>query len=140
MSAGSSTSNSASIRMSTPRAAARDHSAGSRCCRVTDGPAPDRKGPGRPPRVRGGREKRGGLQSQRAPDYVLVGHICADILPNGTVVLGGTALYSALTVAALGWRVGVLTRGRYGVTIDGVAVPDLGAFSDRVQVIVQDAE
>ena len=110
---------------------------------MTDDPASpgtlDRKEAGRPQRVRGGQPKRG-LQAQRAPDYVLVGHICADILPDGTAVLGGTALYSALTVAALGWRVGVLTRGRYGVTIDGVAIPDLGVFSDRVQVIVQDAE
>lgn len=113
---------------------------------MTDGPAraaspgaPDTTRPSRPPRTREGRGKRG-LQAQRAPDYVLVGHICADILPDGTAVLGGTALYSALTVAALGWRVGVLTRGRYAVTIDGVAIPDLDVFSDRVQVIVQDAE
>ena len=113
---------------------------------MTDGPArpassgsPDREPSGNQPRARDGRGKQG-LQSQRAPDYVLVGHICADILPDGTAVLGGTALYSALTVAALGWRVGVLTRGRYGVTIGGVAVPNLDVLGDRVQVIVQDAE
>ena len=76
----------------------------------------------------------------RPPDYVVVGHICADILPDGTAVLGGTALYSALTAAALGWRTGILTRGRYGFTIDGIEVPPLTIGSERIQIIVQEAE
>ena len=70
----------------------------------------------------------------------MIGHICADLLPNGTAVLGGTALYSALTAARLGWRVGVLTRGAYGQTIDGVEIPSLEAYASELNIIVQDAE
>ncbi|WP_410962722.1 hypothetical protein, partial [Salmonella sp. SAL4446] len=36
-----------------------------------------------------------GLQTSRTPEYLVIGHICADLLPDGKVVLGGTALYSA---------------------------------------------
>lgn len=80
------------------------------------------------------------MAAQRAPDYLVIGHICADLLPDGSAVLGGTALYSALTAAALGMRVGVLTRGRYGVTVDGIAVPGLERYADQLSIIVQDAE
>ncbi len=41
-------------------------------------------------------------------DYLLIGHITQDILPNG-FALGGTASYSALTAVALGLRVGLVT-------------------------------
>ncbi|MGH2551923.1 MAG: PfkB family carbohydrate kinase, partial [Thermomicrobiales bacterium] len=81
-----------------------------------------------------------GLQSERAPDYVVIGHICADLLPDGTAVLGGTALYSALTAASLGWRVGILTRGRYGQNVDGINVPSLDPYADKFSMIVQEAE
>jgi len=81
-----------------------------------------------------------GLQGERAPDYVVVGHICADLLPDGTAVLGGTALYSALAAAALGWRVGVLTRGAYGKTLDGIEIPSLDPYAGKLSLIVQDAE
>lgn len=70
----------------------------------------------------------------------MIGHICADLLPDGSAVLGGTALYSALTAARLGWRVGVLTRGSYGKTIGGVAVPSLDQFADEISIVVQDAD
>jgi hypothetical protein len=81
-----------------------------------------------------------GLQTQRAPDYVVIGHICADLLPDGTAVLGGTALYSALTAASLGWRVGILTRGAYGRTVDGIAVPSLDPYADKLSLIVQESD
>lgn len=81
-----------------------------------------------------------GLQTTRTPEYLVIGHICADLLPDGTAVLGGTALYSALTAARLGWRVGVLTRGAYGRTIDGIAIPSLEPYADELSIIVQDAE
>lgn len=82
-----------------------------------------------------------GLQSERAPDYVVIGHICADLLPDGRAVLGGTALYSALTAASLGWKVGVLTRGAYGRTIDGIEVPSLDTYSsNKMSIIVQESE
>ncbi|MDQ3781177.1 MAG: PfkB family carbohydrate kinase [Chloroflexota bacterium] len=106
-----------------------------------------------PPRVGGGhrrppvdREALGanrslrGLQTGRTPQYLVIGHIVADVLPNGEAVLGGTALYSALTAARLGWRVGVLTRGAFGVTVDGIAVPSLAEFADEISIITQDAD
>jgi sugar/nucleoside kinase (ribokinase family) len=80
------------------------------------------------------------MQATRTPEYLVIGHICADLLADGSAVLGGTALYSALTAARLGWRVGVLTRGAYGKTIDGIAVPSLEPFADELSIIVQDAE
>ena len=79
-------------------------------------------------------------QAQRTPDYVVIGHICADIMPDGSSVLGGTALYSALAAAGLGKRVGVLTRGRFGVTIDTLTIPSLAEHADKLSIIVQDAE
>lgn len=81
-----------------------------------------------------------GLQTTRTPEYLVIGHICADLLADGTAVLGGTALYSALTAARLGWRVGVLTRGAYGKTIDGIAIPSLEPYAEELNIVVQDAE
>ena len=79
-------------------------------------------------------------RQRRPPDYVVIGHICADILPDGTAVLGGTALYSALAAATLGWRTGILTRGRYGFDLNGLDIPPLTIGSERIQIVVQDAE
>ncbi len=42
-------------------------------------------------------------------DYVLVGHIAADILPEGGRTLGGTVGYAAGVAQAFGLRVGLLT-------------------------------
>lgn len=42
------------------------------------------------------------------PRFLAIGHITRDCLPDGDV-LGGSASYSALTAARLGWDVGVLT-------------------------------
>ena len=109
--------------------------------------------PSLPPRITRGGDKRGrkrqplsesrtltGMQTMRAPDYLVIGQIVCDIQADGTGVLGGTALYSGLTAARLGARVGILTRGRYGETIDGVAVPSLEPYSDQVTIITQEAD
>jgi sugar/nucleoside kinase (ribokinase family) len=80
------------------------------------------------------------MQSFRAPDYLVIGQIVCDVQPDGSGVLGGTALYSALTAARLGARVGVLTRGRYGERIDGVDVPSLETYSDELTIISQEAD
>lgn len=45
------------------------------------------------------------------PEYLVVGHCALDIQPDGSVLPGGTVLYSALTAARLGMRVAVLTAG-----------------------------
>lgn len=42
------------------------------------------------------------------PDYLLIGHLTADLTPHGRI-LGGTVSYAARTVAAFGLRVAVLT-------------------------------
>lgn len=76
----------------------------------------------------------------RPPDYVVVGHICADILPDGSVALGGTALYSALAASAFGWRTGILTRGKFDFELDGKHIPGLDFITNRIQIVVQDAE
>ena len=41
-------------------------------------------------------------------DYLVVGHVAHDLTPEGPR-LGGTVAYSALTVRALGYRVGIVT-------------------------------
>jgi hypothetical protein len=41
-------------------------------------------------------------------DYLVIGHLTRDLLPDGTR-LGGTAAYASLTARAMGLRVGVLT-------------------------------
>ncbi|PWH13088.1 MAG: ribokinase [Anaerolineae bacterium] len=48
------------------------------------------------------------LASLEPVDYLVIGHITVDLTPAGPV-LGGSAVYSALTARALGLRVGVVT-------------------------------
>ncbi|MHB1119909.1 MAG: PfkB family carbohydrate kinase [Bellilinea sp.] len=55
-------------------------------------------------------------------DYLLLGHITKDITPTG-YSLGGTATYSALTAAALGMRVGIVTS--YGPDLEVPARPNI---------------
>lgn len=111
---------------------------------VPDGsPSPDRrperpnKNERRPFRKGGGGS---GLQRMRTPDYLVIGHITADLQPDGSVVLGGTALYSALTAARLGARTAVLTRGVFGREVAGMDIPSLEPYLNEVSIIVQDAE
>ena len=80
------------------------------------------------------------VQTTRTPQYLVIGHICADLQADGSVVLGGTALYSAMTAARLGWRVGVLTRGAFGGRIAGMDVPSLEPFAGEINIVCQDAE
>lgn len=81
-----------------------------------------------------------GMQTSRTPEYLVIGHICGDIQADGTVVLGGTALYSAITAARLGWRTAVLTRGIYGREVAGYQMPSLEDFAGEISIIVQDAD
>ena len=48
-------------------------------------------------------------QKLPAIDYLVLGHITHDLQSNGDHVLGGTASYAALTAAALGRSVGLVT-------------------------------
>lgn len=83
---------------------------------------------------------RSSLQGMRTPDYLIIGHITADLQDDGTVQLGGTALYSGMAAANMGAKVAILTRGKYGGEIAGMNVPGLGEYADLLQVIVQDAD
>ncbi len=42
-------------------------------------------------------------------DYLVIGHLTADLQEDGTARTGGTALYAALTAHRLGARVGIIT-------------------------------
>ena len=85
--------------------------------------------------------KRSAVQRMRTPDYLVIGHITADIQPDGSCVLGGTALYSAITAAHLGARVAVLTRGVFGREVVGLQVPSLEPYlTERISIVVQEAE
>ncbi len=64
----------------------------------------------------------------RAPvDALLIGHVTHDFLPDGVDTIGGTVAYAALTLAAFGLDVGLVT----------LAAPDfdLARLADAVQVL-----
>ena len=42
-------------------------------------------------------------------DYLVIGHICADLQPDGSTRLGGTGLFASLTALRLGLRTAVIT-------------------------------
>lgn len=42
-------------------------------------------------------------------DYLAIGHICADLQPDGSTRLGGTALFAALTAHQLGVQAAIVT-------------------------------
>ena len=80
------------------------------------------------------------VQQQRPPDYVVVGHICADILPDGTAV---ARRYRALLgtgggTARLAYRDPDPRSLRF--PIGNLQTPPLTLDSDRIQIVVQDAE
>ena len=60
------------------------------------------------------------LASLQPVDYLVVGHIAADITPTG-VQLGGTVSYSGLTARALGLRVGIVTSSGEGAPLQTLA-------------------
>lgn len=49
--------------------------------------------------------------SGAAPDFLVVGHITRDLLPDGAWRLGGTVVFAALTAARLGKRPAIVTSG-----------------------------
>lgn len=48
------------------------------------------------------------------PEYLVIGHVTKDLLPNGAFRPGGTATYSSLTARRLGLSVGVVTSAEEG--------------------------
>lgn len=59
-------------------------------------------------------------------EYLAIGHVTRDLLSDGTYATGGTVSYAALTAAALGQRVGVLTSA--------AADFDFGALNSSISV------
>ena len=47
--------------------------------------------------------------SPGGPNYILIGHVTHDVHDDGTISIGGTASYAALTAYALDYSVGLLT-------------------------------
>ncbi len=43
------------------------------------------------------------------PEFIIIGHITQDLLPDGGLSLGGTVSYAATTAQRMGYRVGVVT-------------------------------
>ena len=43
------------------------------------------------------------------PDFVVVGHVCRDLLPDGGYSLGGSVSYATATAQRMGYRVGIVT-------------------------------
>ena len=80
------------------------------------------------------------LAAARPPQYLVVGHITADLQADGSVLLGGTALYSALTAARLGWRTAILTKGAFGIDFKGMTIPSLEPYADQIDIIVQESD
>src|SRR5690348_14288849 len=60
------------------------------------------------------------------PDFLAIGHITRDLLPDGSWRLGGAVTYAALTAARLGLRPGIVTSAPPDVlvTLDA-ALPDI---------------
>ncbi|MDP9316265.1 MAG: PfkB family carbohydrate kinase [Chloroflexota bacterium] len=54
-------------------------------------------------------------------DYLAIGHICADLQPDGSTRLGGTALFAALTAHHLGVQAAIVTA--CGADLDLTALP-----------------
>lgn len=53
------------------------------------------------------------------PEYVIVGHICQDLLPDGSLSLGGSVSYAATTALRMGCRVGVITSAGPNLDLAG---------------------
>jgi len=69
------------------------------------------------------------LVSLQPVDYLVIGHVAADITPTG-IQLGGTVSYAALTARALGLRVGIVTSSGEGAplqALDGIHIVNVPA-------------
>jgi sugar/nucleoside kinase (ribokinase family) len=56
--------------------------------------------------------------NEPTPNFVVIGHICQDLLPDGGRNLGGSVSYAATTALRLGYRVGVVTSTGPEMAVD----------------------
>ena len=75
-------------------------------------------------------------------DYLTIGHVSRDLLPDGKSRWGGTALYAALTAAMLGRRAGILTAyaPQDALNIPGVAIQRVDSTATTTFENFHDAE
>ena len=73
-----------------------------------------------------------------APDYLAIGHISIDLTPDGSAMLGGTALYSALTAARFGLRAAILTCGNFSEHGEAISQA-LNRFAGEIEIVLQNA-
>lgn len=71
------------------------------------------------------------MTSNITPEYVLLGHICADLQPDGSTRLGGSAFFAACAAHQLGLQVGVVTACSPDL--------DLSPVPDAISVVRQNA-
>lgn len=57
------------------------------------------------------------MTSTTLPDFVVVGHVCQDVLPGGGLSLGGSVSYAATTALRMNYRVGVVTSTGPGLDL-----------------------
>jgi sugar/nucleoside kinase (ribokinase family) len=65
-----------------------------------------------------------------APQYLLIGHITADLTPEGRR-LGGTVSYATRTVSSFGLRIGVLTSAAHQEPL----VDELDSYAEEIVVL-----
>jgi 1D-myo-inositol 3-kinase len=62
------------------------------------------------------------LNEHQPRDFIVVGHVCQDLMPDGSLNLGGSVSYATTTADRMGYRVGVVTSA--GADLDvGHALP-----------------
>jgi hypothetical protein len=54
------------------------------------------------------------MATTNSVDYLLIGHVTADLQEDGGRLLGGTVSFAALVAKAFGIKVGILTSARAG--------------------------
>ncbi len=65
-------------------------------------------------------------------DYLVIGHVSCDVLPDRQCALGGTATYASLTTRALGLRVGIVSALGREMPIDPLSgIPIAGYWSEQ---------
>jgi 1D-myo-inositol 3-kinase len=70
--------------------------------------------------------------SEGLPEFVVVGHVCQDLLPDGRLSLGGSVSYAATTALRLGYRVGIVTSAGPDLEL-GQALPDVEIVYRRAE-------
>jgi sugar/nucleoside kinase (ribokinase family) len=63
------------------------------------------------------------LKTQQHPEFIVVGHICQDLLPDSRLSLDGSISYAATTASRMGYHTGVVTSAGSDLNLSQ-ALPD----------------